>query len=374
MLDRSKLARELDALINTIFVDISGQCILAQQIWYQIAHDASFQQKAYQAQTPWAVPTWQEPLDKFITINAIKPRYAVFGVDGSQIYPDRHSGVACFLVNVGTVLLCYGSAGLLRAPALLASEPHVMSGNDLELQVSVDLVNALRQEIELQAGLLCHEHLGGVELPLLVVLDGSLIFWHLDAKENDLRATFLPRYIKLLERYQQEKILMVSYISAPKSREVSNLLRLQLADFQIDAVEKYQAIDRVTDAALFSGLLSSGQRSIVFGNRAHISDELPQAVRTCFFYIHTGMEIGRVEIPAWIAADEQLINWIASVILDQCTKGHGYPIVLAEAHEQAVVKGPDRDFFYHLLQKKAMSVARHTNFSMKAISKRRVAF
>lgn len=373
MLDRSKLSHRLDAVMDTIFVDLSDQYELAQQVWRQIANDHAFRMRACHEQLAWSVPTWDEPLDKVITIDPIGQRYAVFGVDGSQIYPDRHQGVSCFLVNVGMVLLCYGSAGLLPSPTNFTSEPYVISGNDLELHVSVDLVNAMRQEFELQAGLLCHQKIG-VDLPSLVLLDGSLIFWHLDAKDNDLRATFLPKYIALLERYQQEKIVMASYISSPKSRELSNLIRLKLADFQIDAVERYQMVDQVIDAALFAGILKPGERSILFNNRAKISEGHPPGVRTCFFYLHSGTEIGRVEIPAWVAQEPGMVDWVAAAIFDQCAKGHGYPIALAESHEQAVVKGPDREFFYHLLQKKAMTMARHCKLSTKALCKRGVTF
>ena len=66
-----------------------------------------------------------------------------------------------------------------------------------------------------------------------------------------------------------------------------------------------------------------------------------------FFYMDVGAEIVRIEIPAWIARDEQKINTVAQIILNQSIKGRGYPVALAEAHEQAVVKGPDREFFYH---------------------------
>ena len=83
-----------------------------------------------------------------------------------------------------------------------------------------------------------------------------------------------------------------------------------------------------------------------------------------------GNEIGRVEIPAWVAWDEQLVDVVAQTMIDQCIKGHGYPVVLAEAHEQAVVKGPDRDFFYHLLHKIGMERHVRPVLSQKVIKKR----
>ena len=111
-------------------------------------------------------------------------------------------------------------------------------------------------------------------------------------------------------------------------------------------------------------------RSIVFSNHSSISAYYPSHLRPFFFYVHTGNEIGRVEIPSWMAQDEKMVDMVACVVIDQCIKGGGYPVALAEAHEQAVVKGPDREFFYHFLQKMGME-RNHTQFiSCKSLRKR----
>jgi hypothetical protein len=67
-----------------------------------------------------------------------------------------------------------------------------------------------------------------------------------------------------------------------------------------------------------------------------------------------------------------MVDMIAAIILNQCTKGFGYPVVLAEAHEQAVVKGPDRDFFYHLLTKMGIAQGKSWQPSQKAQRKRSI--
>ena len=38
-------------------------------------------------------------------------------------------------------------------------------------------------------------------------------------------------------------------------------------------------------------------------------------------------------------------------MLNQIEKGQGYPVALFEAHEQAVVKAVERDFFYDSIRK-----------------------
>ena len=92
--------------------------------------------------------------------------------------------------------------------------------------------------------------------------------------------------------------------------------------------------------------------------------------KPCFFYLHVESEIVRIEIPFWIARHEELVDHVVAMCLDQCVKGQGYPVALAEAHAQAVVKSPDRDFFYHLIGKLAVEQNRRVALSPKSLKKR----
>ena len=44
-----------------------------------------------------------------------------------------------------------------------------------------------------------------------------------------------------------------------------------------------------------------------------------------------------------------LISLGHSLIVDQCQRGQGYPVVITEAHEQAVVTGRDRQLFREMV-------------------------
>ncbi|HIC70299.1 MAG TPA: hypothetical protein EYO90_12345, partial [Candidatus Latescibacteria bacterium] len=61
-------------------------------------------------------------------------------------------------------------------------------------------------------------------------------------------------------------------------------------------------------------------------------------------------EIARVEVPKWVAEDPPLLDLVHAVVCDQADKGQGYPVSLSEAHEKAVVRGADRESFYHYLR------------------------
>ena len=56
-----------------------------------------------------------------------------------------------------------------------------------------------------------------------------------------------------------------------------------------------------------------------------------------------------MEVPQWVADDEDLLALGHSLIVEQCRKGQGYPVVSSEAHEQAVVSGRDRQLFKQMV-------------------------
>ena len=170
----------------------------------------------------------------------------------------------------------------------------------------------------------------------------------------------------------QKNALVAGYISLPKSKDVVNLVRVVL-----DNPEKFgceisdqENINHIVDATIASFFLKKHHRTIIFKSNASITKQYPEHLKPHFFYLHVGDEIGRVEVPAWIATDETKVATIARVIIDQCIKGRGYPVVLAEAHEQAVVKGPDREFFYQLITRFGVERKKQMHVSQKSLKKR----
>lgn len=372
MLDRLKLIVELQQVADKLFVDATPSYNLAQDIWRAIVADPTFVYKVREVHNaPWPVPLWQDNLGDTITIAAVNYPYVALSVDGSQIYPDRHNVLSCFLINTGSVVLPYG---IEHARVQLFSDPVVFAGVDEDQQsFTTDGVNCKRQELELRAGLELSKKIKneyGESAPYLLLFDGSLIFWHLSSKEIHVRDQFLNAYLALLDELYQEKIPVCWYISMPKSKELMSLVRLYLCNFDTDNKELYAPVDSVIDSGIMFSALEPYTRSIVFSNHSSISNYYPSHLRPFFFYVHTGNEIGRVELPAWMAGDEAMVDMVAQIVIDQCTKGGGYPVALAEAHEQAVVKGPDREFFYHFLQKMGMERNHTQSVSRKSIKKR----
>jgi len=90
-----------------------------------------------------------------------------------------------------------------------------------------------------------------------------------------------------------------------------------------------------------------------------------------FCYIHVGTEIARIDLPAWVAENPALLDQSLGLMLAQVQKGYGYPVALAEAHNQAVVRGGDRTRFFALLEQQMIKAGlRNVGTSYKEARKR----
>lgn len=372
MLDHAKLMRELQGVSSKIFVDLSGEFRLARDIWQTVAGQESFLAAVAQADFNRPLPLWQGSIEQVIAVEQhAHAQRTLVAVDGSQIYPDRHQGSSCFLINIGSVVLSYGfQARKVR----LTSEPQVFVGDDESYAAGslIDLVNCRREELEFVKGLALMNEIKEAAVEgeqCLLLVDGSLIFWHLEPKDPVLRMTFLSRYCASLEALYQARHLCAGYISCPKNKDLVNLLRFALEGGLFHG-DPHESLDHILDVHIANFFLEPGSRTVVFKHQSKFCDQYPSNIRPYFFYLHVGSEIARIEIPAWIAANTEYVDLVAALILDNSTKGRGYPVVLAEAHEQAVVKGPDRDFFYHLLQKVGLEKQRTIMLSQKTVKKR----
>lgn len=372
MLNRTKVLRELQTVSDKLFLDLSEQEEVARNAWQELSNDLLFQQKCKAASLAWPIPTWQGNPSVSHSVLNHNQEYQIVSVDGSQIYPDKHQGINCFLLNIGTVVLRYGSfAGGVE----FSSEPSLFIEQDFDGEISstVDIVNCKREEFEFQKGLeqclLLKKEFPN--MPLLFLFDGSLIFWHLESKDPVLKDYFLQRYGQLLQQFYEHNIAIAGYISLPKSKELVGLVRAQVSNFSASHVQALEQVKYISDGTVARFFLEPHMYSTVFENHASVSETYPQHLKPYFLYYHTGTEIARVEFPGYMV-DKERIQQVMSLVGNQVQKGNGYPVAIAEAHEQAVVKGPDRDFFYQAIQKLSIEQKRRIIPSQKSAKKRRM--
>lgn len=369
--------KELHLVSDTLFVDFSHEYTLARKLWDAICTDPTFAYKVRTVQqNKWHVPTWYGLLGTSYLVEKKIDDYSVLSVDGSQIYPDKHQGTSAFLINIGTVELHYGKQNKAH-PIYLNSQPYILTPEqDNEIfemfSSAVDLVNCRRQEFELREGLVRSELFikKNKNKKKLFLIDGSIIFWHLNSKDTEIKHMFLSCYLTLMHQLYELNMPFAGYISLPKSKDIVNLLRVALADLNYFPEKEENELNHIVDTTLAHFYLKPYHRSTIFQSHSPINEHYPDHLKPHFFYVHVGTEIGRVEIPGWVAQNEQWVDEIASIILDQSIKGRGYPVCIAESHEQAVVKGPDRDFFYQLILKASYEQKRHVTMSAKSIKKR----
>ncbi|MEB3293694.1 MAG: DNA double-strand break repair nuclease NurA [Synechococcales bacterium] len=217
-------------------------------------------------------------------------------------------------------------------------------------------------------------------IPTIAMVDGSLIYWFLEPLPGEARDRILQPILQAWRQLQRIGVPLIGYVSASRSGEALNFLRLQTCPYPAPDCATHcahlpdktpcQVLEPLRDGAVWARLLQPGQRSPLWRSSARIQgfyDE--QAIYFC--YVHVGSEIARVEMPEWVVQDGDRCNAALSLVLAQVQKGYGYPVALAEAHNQAVVRGSDRARFFALLEQQMVKAGlRNVGTSYKEARKR----
>jgi len=368
----------------------------------------SLRERLEAASTTWLLAEpLGEPMDATFPAPPAPDEYVALASDGSHIDLDRHSPVSCYLLNMGRVRIRYGSqpeADLAGQPELAFEDERLVLSDRTDASredvLSGNLLAALRsvREVELLARLATEEDSG---LPTLALLDGTLVLWGLARRElrGEVKRVLLDEgIIRALDALKtlasQKPIALASYISHPGGSEVVHTLRLAACPLpqgqpprpvdchrcprEADDPRPCDAVGLSSDRPLFRALLGPGQRSAVFRRTnlepTSIEKQFYGQHSVTFFYLRTpdGVpdDIARVEMPLWIGQDEQKVGLLHALLLDQCRRGLGYPLAIMEAHEQAVISGPEREAFRRLLEAQVTAEGLSAAPSGKALSKR----
>jgi hypothetical protein len=349
----------------------------------------ALQKKIKAAKTTWLVAELTEGLNKRYALPPAPADFTVMATDGSHIDVDRHRATRCFLINIGAVSLSYGSqpdAILSSSPRLYADDKDLVitpPGGGREQTIEGALLGIKRsiEECQRLADLAAGLPAG---TPALALLDGTLILWGLEAYpefvgDTLLRDGLLPCLDAMKKLNRDRKLALASYISFPRSTDVVNVLRVAVCPNDIPDCDmqcppgkerECDGVAGVRDRDLFMELLEDGERSALFISPSKIVRERYGDHRVSFFYLRAGDEVARLEIPQWVAGNEDLLNLTHSLVLDQCKRGHGYPVALSEAHEQAVVTGADRENFWELVESTMIEGHLPSPVSAKSFSKR----
>jgi hypothetical protein len=217
-------------------------------------------------------------------------------------------------------------------------------------------------------------------VPTLAMVDGSLIYWFLEQLPSEARARILTPIFAAWEQIRTAGIPLIGYLSASRSSEAMNFLRLPVCPHPVPNCQTFchnldklpcQVLDPLRDTRFWLSQLQPGQRSPLWRSGAKILDLYGKGQSIYFCYVHVGAEIARIDMPGWVAEDGVMLDRALSLMLAQVQKGYGYPVTLAEAHNQAVVTGSDRARFFAMLEQQMIKAGlRNVGTSYKETRKR----
>ena len=348
------------------------------------------QRRIAAARTTWLVAGVEEGLRGAFPPPAIPPSFAVVAADGSHMTSDRHSPARCHLINICTAHIQYGDAPTARLeshPTLYCEDadlaiPDPARIRDEPVEGAVLGLKRTVAETEALAGLV---EAVDPSLPVLGLLDGSLILWGVTAqgfpgfvREALLEKGFLPALERMRTVSQGRPVALASYISRPAGTDVVNALRVSLCPFDPPDCDRHcrgrdkdcSGLAGVDDRMLFTDLLGGGERSPIFSSSSSVVRQYYGEHQVFFFYINVDEEIARVEVPGWVAQDPVFLGLAHSLLVDSCRKGRGYPVALMEAHEQAVLTGAHREQFWSLVARALEEQGLAADTSAKSASKR----
>lgn len=333
---------------------------------------------------PWLVAVPTLSLNRTFSASIPPKDFSVVAADGSSIPPDRHSPVRFYVINTGHAILTYGSqpdAHLDSEGRLYFEVPDLyISPGRKNIPIEGTRLGLTMEIAELQALLAASR---SAIRPAVALWDGSLIFWALQAEDEEVQLEFLAKLKACLEAFRASGIPVVGYVSYPGSHDLANTLRVWLCqDDPSDCgacslTEKDRTLctflSTTLDRQLLDGLLQDGERSDVFESLSAILDKYGDH-RIQFFYMNVGGEIARIEAPQWVMRNTEMLELVQAVIYDQCQRSGGYPPyppALQEAHEQAVIGTAERRLVEELVERALAERGIVYARSAKAHSKKR---
>jgi hypothetical protein len=393
-LDVNRIISQIDALVAEVKLrrgDFVKKLDLATNLMNSLdKNTADIVRKLEQARTTWLLAGIKGRINQSKKAGCLPADFCVIGSDGSHIDVDRHHSERLFVLNMAVIYLQYGSyprAEFVSNPTLYFGDENlnIRASDGRQIAIEGPLLGMKRsvEECRCLADMVC---VSTADLPILGLLDGSLIMWGLVSQRYDdfvvnelLQNGMLPQFDRFYDWGKDKRVALASYISFPRSTDVINLLRMAICPFTPIDCDRHckgkfenrpcDDVDGLTDRILFNKILNKDERSAVFISRSSINDRYGKH-RVCFFYLKLDEEVARIEIPQWVADRSELLDFVHSAILDQCQKGFGYPVCLSEAHELAVITGTDREQFWNLLDQVMQTDQPGLQSSLKQRSKK----
>ncbi len=270
--------------------------------------------------------------------------YIAVATDGSEIPIDPDFLFLYYVINVGIVAIKYGKDAFFSTdsiPGIFYEDKDLYEiVNGRKFLVKGELLEAkmlLSESIELAKTI---EKYYIKDIPLVSLIDGTLIQWEIKNRSDSFKKMFIETFESLFRKSKELNSPVAGYISGSHSKDTVGLVKIAALLKEKWNEKDIEKFDILEDTDIFKKLLKKGERSVLFRSNTPILNFYSEPIY--FFYLHVGSEIARVELPAFVAKDEKKISLLHKLIFNQAEKGKGYPVVLRESHEQAVIRNSEK--------------------------------
>jgi hypothetical protein len=285
-----------------------------------------------------------EALDHTFLSSAENEPYALLASDGSQITSSHHDILPLSVINTSTIFMVPGSG---QAPRIQTQTEFIRAQDGA---IAVDfmpeqLVNSFRDVRELQV---LAQFPNISDHPLIALGDGPLELFQ-EPRSGEAHQALFQEYLQALYTLSKSGSIIAGYTDKPRADLVVKMLEWF---FQ---TQHALDISGITDADIFSQLLSSSARSSIFALHSPSSSAYQGDISLHFFYLNVGSSshpwIVRVETTASAAAHPKAIALLQHALLAQCLLmgTRPYPYILHRAHEEAVVHFEEREGIMQIL-------------------------
>ncbi len=286
----------------------------------------------------------------------------VIGCDTSEIRPSAHYLPLFMLINVGVFAM-----GAEEGEYFSESDPHFYTWEELTALHPRRLRTTLRidsRRIEAQCetilSVVDRIRESGNSKSIIVLLDETLSLGYLVGRSAETREETVTALLEMMGELKKKNCIPVGVFYTMSTALTVSLIRGVMCrnkpscsvciegarsggNIKDLPCEKYM----MRDVKLVDLLLDPGCRTFCFEVKNVITRAFSYTVLAFYLKVWKN-DVLRVEIPQW-ASDK--VNEIASVVYLQSIMGAGYPYVLERAHEYAVIRSGERDWFISMISR-----------------------
>ncbi len=273
--------------------------------------------------------------------------YIAIATDGSAIAPNPDFIFDYYLINVGYAAIRYGEGHFFESGSVpkIFYKPddlyEMINGNKYLVRGELLQAKMLLEESKMLANKI--EQFRRSDIPIIALIDGTLIQWEIKGGDEPYKKHFIKSFESLFKQSEKIGMPVAGYISGSHSKDVVGLIKFIVEEsVSKEEAEKFNVLE---DRDIFEVILKNRERSALFMSTVPILQYYSAPVY--FFYINTGREIARIEVPHFVLRikngdSRDGVSLVHNLVLSQSEKGKGYPVVLREAHEQTVIRNSEK--------------------------------